>query len=48
MQALTNLVGLAALVMVGAITAWYAGEGRKQRPPPAPPALPAFPGDATP
>jgi hypothetical protein len=46
MQVAVNLAGLAALVAVGAISAWYGGEGSRRRKPP-PPGLPAQPGAAT-
>jgi hypothetical protein len=43
MQLGVNAVGLAALVLVGAIAAWYAGEAGRRRPP----SLPASSGTAT-
>ena len=47
MQLGVNLLGLAALLAVAVVSAWYAGEGRR-RPAPAAPALPATAGPATP
>jgi hypothetical protein len=38
MQVAVNLAGFAALVLIGAISAWYAGEGSRKRAPTAAPA----------
>jgi hypothetical protein len=42
MQVAVNLVGLAALVVIGAISAWYGGEGARKAPRPTAP-LPTAP-----
>ncbi|WP_137181362.1 OpgC family protein [Roseomonas sp. AR75] len=47
MQLAVNLAGLAALVAVGAVWAWYGNEGSRRKKPP-PPSLPAQSGPATP
>jgi hypothetical protein len=41
-----NVAGLAALVAVGVVSAWYGGEGSRRRKPPTP-GLPAQPGAVT-
>ncbi len=41
MQGVVNVLGLGALVAVGAVSAWYAGEGRPKRAQPLPAQLPA-------
>jgi hypothetical protein len=49
MQAAVNVAGLAALILIGAVSAWYSGEGGRKRPGPQPQqSLPAAPGAARP
>ena len=45
MQAAVNVAGLAALILIGVVSAFYPGEGgRKRQPPPREGALPSAPG----
>jgi len=48
MQAAVNVAGLAALIAIGFVSAWYSGEGGRKRPAPDPAALPADAGTARP
>jgi hypothetical protein len=47
MQVAVNLAGFAMLVLIGAVSAWYGGEGGRKRDA-APPSLPVTGGTATP